>query len=245
MSQKIAFRRTGRGTMTVLALAAAAGVAGCGSPATLDPARSTNVAVAQALPAPELADMYGAERDVRFGPGDTLSVSVLGAPDLSGDRTVDGRGMIDFPLVGEVAALGLTPSEVADSLEGRLGERFLRNPQVSVTPKAMVSQQVTVLGGVSQPGRYPIDGDTSLRDALAQARGVSETGAEKDIVVFRTVNGQRMAARFDLREINAGRMEDPTLFPSDQVFVATNRNRQLLRDLAPLVPLTGIFYQIF
>jgi polysaccharide export outer membrane protein len=174
-----------------------------------------------------------------------MTVSILNAPDLSGDRTVDGRGMVDFPLVGEVAALGRTPSEFAGDLKSRLSERYLRNPQVSVSPKALVSQQITVLGGVAQPGRYPVQGNTSLRDALAQARGISDTGADKDIVVFRTVSGQRMAARFDLREINAGRMEDPLLFPNDQVFVANDRNRQLLRDLAPLTPLAGIFYQIF
>lgn len=230
---------------TLAALALSAGVAGCATKPTLDPANASNLAITQALPAPELGDMYAAERDVRFGPGDTLSVSVLGAPDLSGERTVDGRGMVDFPLIGEVPALGRTSAELARTLEVQLGERFLRNPQVSVTPKAMVSQQVTVLGGVAQPGRYPIDGGTSLRDAIAQARGLSETGVEKDIVVFRTVNGQRMAARFDMREINGGRMEDPALFPNDQVFVANNRNRQLLRDLAPLTPLAGIFYQIF
>lgn len=227
--------------MAVLATA----IAGCAGKPTLDPARASVVSVAQSLPSPEQADIYAAEREVRFGPGDTMAIAVLSAPDLTGERTVDGRGAIDFPLIGEVAVLGLTPREVADTLEARLGERYLRNPQVSVSPKTMVSQLVTVLGGVSQPGRYAIDGQTSLRDALAQARGISEVGAEKDIVVFRTVNGQRMAARFDLGEINGGRMEDPLLFPSDQIFVATARNRQLLRDLAPLVPLAGIFYQIF
>lgn len=243
MSHEISlFQRARRAGLVALAATVAAG--GCSS-STLDPANSANLAVAQALPEPELADMYAAERDVRFGPGDTLSVSVLGAPDLSGERTVDGRGMVDFPLIGEVAALGRTSSELAQTLEAQLGERFLRNPQVSVSPKTMASQQVTVLGGVGQPGRYAIDGSTSLRDAIAQAQGISEVGADKDIVVFRTVNGQRMAARFDMREINGGRMDDPLLFPNDRVFVATNRSRQLLRDLAPLTPLAGIFYQIF
>lgn len=223
----------------------AALLAGCSSRQTIDPESAGSVAVADVLPSPELSDMYAVERDVRFGPGDTLAVSVLGAPDLSSDYIVDGSGFIDFPLVGGIEVVGRTSREVASSLEDSLGARYLRNPQVTVNSKSLVSQQVTILGGVTQPGRYSINGRTTLRDALAQARGVSELGAEKDIVVFRTVGGQRLAARFDLREINAGRLDDPLLFPTDRVFVATSRNRQLLRDLAPLVPLTGIFYQIF
>lgn len=231
----------GAGIAACITLAATA----CSQKPTLESATATNVSVVPALDAPQLTDIYAAQRDQRFGPGDTMTVSVLGAQDLSGDRVVDGSGTIDFPLIGQVPVLGLTPGETARALQDRLSQRYLRNPQVSVIPKAMVSQQVTILGGVNQPGRYLIDGRTTLRDAIAQARGIGEYGADKDIVVFRTVQGQKMAARFDLREINGGRMADPVLYPNDQIVVASMRNRTLLRDLAPLVPLAGIFYQIF
>lgn len=227
-------------TALCISLAATA----CSQKPTLESATATDVSVVPALASPQLTDLYTTQRDPRFGPGDTMAVSVLGAQDLSGDRVVDGSGSIDFPLIGRVPVLGLTAGETASALQDRLSQRYLRNPQVSVIPKAMVSQQVTVMGGVTQPGRYVIDGRTTLRDALAQARGIGEYGAEKDIVVFRTVEGQKLAARFDLREINGGRMTDPVLFPNDQIVVASMRNRQLLRDLAPLVPLAGIFYQI-
>lgn len=229
----------------LLAIAGMTLLSACGSRATIDPATASTVSVAASLPDPELADMYAVERSARFGPGDTMTVAVLGAPDLGSDLVVDGSGYIDFPLIGQVEVAGRSAPEVADALEQRLGARYMRNPQITVIPKSLVSQQVTVLGAVTQPGRYAINGRTTLRDALAQARGISEIGAEKDIVVFRSVGGRKMAARFDLREINAGRLEDPMLFPTDRIFVATARNRQLLRDLAPLTPLTGIFYQIF
>lgn len=233
-----------RGLVTAASAVLAVGLGGCSHRAMIQPDAATAVSVTQALPVPSDADLYAVQRDTRFGPGDVLTVSVLGASDLTGEHTVDGRGMIDMPLVGEVTVLGQTSSEVAAALEQRLEKRYLRDPQVSVSAKSLNSQKVTLLGGVSQPGLYVIDGKTTLRGAIAQARGISEIGAEKDIVVFRTVNGQRLAARFDLREINGGRMVDPPLYPNDQVVVATDRNRQLFRDLAPLVPLAGIFYQI-
>lgn len=242
------FTTTGLGarqsSMCALGLALLIALAGCGQRSSLNERTATAVTVASELPVPETADLYTATRELRFGPGDTLTVSVLGAPELGSDHTVDGRGVITLPLIGEISALGRTPAEVARVIEEGLGRRFLRDPQVTVNPKAVVSQNVTLLGSVTQPGRYAINGSTTLRDAIAQARGINDVGSERDIVVFRTVNNQKLAARFDLQAINGGRMVDPPLYPNDQIYVGINRNRQLLRDLAPLVPLSGIFFQI-
>jgi polysaccharide export outer membrane protein len=61
------------------------------------------------------------------------------------------------------------------------------------------------------------------------------------VVIFRTVEGKPMAARFDLAAIRTGAETDPEVYPSDVVVVDTSRNRRLVRDFAPLLPLISVF----
>ena len=69
----------------------------------------------------------------RIGVLDTLSVRVFQEPELSFEAlAVDASGTINFPLVGEVQAVGKTPIELSDEIETRLGARFIRDPQVVV-----------------------------------------------------------------------------------------------------------------
>ena len=224
--------------VTALALSA------CGS-SNFKPETATSVAVSESLPSPSIADIYDVERVARLGPGDRVEVEVLGVSDLDRTLTIDGSGRVDFPLVGPVTALGLTTGELASELEARLARNYLQDPQVTVTLDQQVSQRFTVLGSVGQPGQYPLIGDATLTDAISLARGTSETARLDEVVVFRTVEGQRMAARFDLQDILGGRAEDPAIYPRDRIVVGSDRNRTLLRDAVAFTPILGLFYTIF
>jgi polysaccharide export outer membrane protein len=224
-------------------LVVAAGIAACGRP-NFDPAKANMVAVAAELPEPTIADIYGQSRDTRIGPGDKLEIAVLGVDDLKRTIIVDGGGAIAYPLVGRIEALGMTPADLASTLQTRLGERYLQDPQVTVIVSDSVSQRFTIYGGVVRPGLYPLVGDATLTDAIALANGTNQDARLSEVVVFRSVEGKRMAARFDLREISGGRANDPAVYPGDRIVVGSDNSRSLLRDIAPLTPILGIFYQI-
>ena len=75
---------------------------------------------------------------------------------------------------------------------------------MTVNLKETVSQVITVDGQVTEPGLYPVVGRMTLMRAVATAKGLSEFAKLNDVVVFRTVKGQKLAALYDLHAIRRG-----------------------------------------
>lgn len=190
---------------------------------------------------PQAAAQEAAQPSYRVGPFDLLQVNVFGVPELSGAAQVDGEGRLTLPLIGGVDAMGLTPPQLASALESAYGTRFVRDPSITVQVTTPQSQRLVVSGAVKEPGIFPVLGRVTLTQAVAQAKGVGDYADHSNVVVLRDIGGQQAAARFDLREIEAGRMADPELAPGDTVIVDTARARRLIRDLAPLGTLFAIF----
>ena len=189
------------------------------------------------VPAPV---MVGA--DYRITTGDKLAVTVFRVEDLSREYRVDLAGNLAMPLIGNVQAMGRTPSEVRDEIARRLGERYLRDPDVTVSVTESTNNRVTVEGGVRNPGLFPLTGQTSLLQAVAMAQGVDpQHGNPRRIAIFRRVGGQRMAAAFDLESIRSGAMTDPEIYPGDIVVVQTNSRRGLFQDVLQALPLIALF----
>ena len=121
-----------------------------------------------------------------LGAGDSIRVTVFQNPDLTTETRISEEGTITFPLIGEVRLAGLTPARA----EARIAEhlikgKFLVRPQVSVNLVQVRSRQVSVLGQVARPGRYPLDDtSSSLTDILAVAGGISPTGDDKVTVTM-------------------------------------------------------------
>lgn len=115
---------------------------------------------------------------VKLGIGDTVTVQVYGKPDLGTTTTIADDGTILVPLIGATPITGLSPSEAATKIATALqtGE-FLVKPQVTITLVQGNSQQVSVLGEVGKPGRYPVESRTTIFDLLAQAGGKGVEGA--------------------------------------------------------------------
>ena len=230
-----AFSTCRRGSIIVAAAAVSACTTVSGG---LDPA-ATGVEVRETLPPPD--PMQLPRRSFRLGPFDTVVVDVMSAPELRRETLIDGAGNINLPLVGTVRAAGLTPDELSSSIADGLRGRFVRDPHVSVSVRQVVSQVLTVDGEVRQPGRYQVVGDMTLQEAIASARGLNEDAQMSEVVVFRTIEGRRMAALFSLEDIREGRSADPEVYSGDVVIVGTSRARRLFRDLAQVSPLLGVF----
>ena len=122
---------------------------------------------------------------------------------------VDAAGQIALPLVGTVEAKGKTLPNCRGSSRQILGAKYLRDPQVTVTVAASVSQKVSIQGEVTEPGVYPMSGPTTLLGVISMAKGETEVARLKQVVVFRTINGQRMGAVFDVASIRRGQAADP------------------------------------
>lgn len=153
-----------------------------------------------------------------LGPEDVFTVSVYQEDDLSGDFRVDPDGTIRYPLLGAVSVSGKTANEVAALLQGGLAAGYLRNPQVSVVVKEFNSRQISVIGEVKEPGRYPFFNGMTIVDAVAEAGGTTERAALTSVHVTRTQGGEE---QFDVpfRDISLGRSPPFGLKPGDIVVV--------------------------
>lgn len=218
-------------------------LSGCGGGVRLDQGSSA-VHVAQSLPAPDAPDLAANLSKYRLGPRDEISVSVFEAPELSREGAVDLAGNFSMPLAGSVEAAGKTPDELASAIEEKLRGRYLRNPQVAVNIKDAKAQTVTVDGEVREPGLYPVIGRMSLQQAIATARGASETANVGNVIVFRTVKGQKMAAMFSLKEIRSGRVADPEIHANDIVVVGQNATLKTIKNFSLAFPVLGAFIPV-
>ena len=126
---------------------------------------------------------WGQSFDYRIGPGDVLKITVWGHEDLSRASVVAPDGRMPFPLVGEVEAGGLTPTELEARLRQVLGKDYLIDPQVSVTVQEYRSQRVFVLGEAEKPGTYALTGRSTLLDVLSQAGGPGKAAGRQAVVV--------------------------------------------------------------
>lgn len=182
-----------------------------------------------------------AQAEYRIGPLDTIDITVFQEPDLSTKGIqVDASGNVAVPLAGKLQAAGSTASELATAIEAKLGERYLQHPQVTVTVSGSVSQKVIVEGEVTEPGVYPIHGSTTLLEALSLAKGETRVSSLKEVLVFRTVNGQRTGAVFDVSRIRRGTAQDPQILGNDVVVVGYSNVRGLWRDFLQTTPLIAV-----
>jgi polysaccharide export outer membrane protein len=180
--------------------------------------------------------------DYRIGVGDKINVRVFQVPDLSFDELViDTSGNVHMPLIGAVQGSGRTPGEMAADIAARLSQQYLRDPQVTVTVIEAASQKITVDGAVTKPGVYEMRGATSLLQAVAMAEGPSRVADLSKVAVFRTINGERSVALFDLGAIRQGRAEDPQVLGDDVIVVDASRLNSALREVVTALPALSIF----
>lgn len=122
--------------------------------------------------------------------GDVVTVTVFNRPELTTTVYVSDHGTIDVPLAGSIPVVGLAPTVAAERVATAYREgQYLIDPQVNIVLAAFRSQQISVLGEVARPGRFPMDTRTSVLDALAQAGGVTQLGAERAFILRRGSGG--------------------------------------------------------
>ena len=144
-----------------------------------------------------------------IGPLDTILITVVDEPELSGRFPVDSDGMFSYPYLNRVKAAGMTPAELQTMLVSQLQAGYLRNPQVRVEVDKFGSQSVMVVGEVRQAGKIPMTGPKmTLLEALVFAGSPTAQASTEIIVRRRPVDGQEAEeVRVNRRDLELGKSD--------------------------------------
>lgn len=178
---------------------------------------------------------------LRVAPLDLVEIWVFGVEELKGTYQVDPEGKIRFPLIGIVDAQGYATFELAARIEEKLRNGFVTNPQVSVRISEASGQQLTVEGAVQKPGMFPVRGRLSLLQAIAISGGPTPGADPSRVVIFRYIEGKRMAAAYNLLKIRGGEVEDPIVYGNDIIVMDGDNVRQGYEDIIRSIPVLGLF----
>ncbi|UXI66401.1 polysaccharide biosynthesis/export family protein [Tahibacter amnicola] len=237
--------KTWRGALGLAALVSML-IAGCATQPSLQPREARPVAKSgtAAMPPPDAIGQSGefkAASEYRIGPNDLIEINVFQVAELTRSVRVNTQGQISLPLIGTLQAGGRTIGELEGDIAKKLADGYIQNPQVSVFIKEFTSQRVTVEGAVRKPGIYSLTGRTTLLQSLAMSEGLDQLANLQGVVIFRVVNGQKMAAVFDIAAIRAGRAEDPLIYGDDIVVVEQSGRKTALRRFIESVPVFALF----
>ncbi|MDA7788060.1 polysaccharide biosynthesis/export family protein [Sphingomonadaceae bacterium] len=169
-----------------------------------------------------------------FKPFDSVEVLVLQDSELSGTYFIDEQGMLQFPLLGNLDAAGLSTGELSRQITSGLANGFIDNPDVSLRPTELPEIASLSFGGqVKQPGNYPIDSATTLLRGVNLAGGLTDFAKSDDVLILRTVDGQNYIGVYNLGAIERGNYPDPQLAPGDIIMVGDSPAKRRLAELLP------------
>lgn len=159
--------------------------------------------------------------DYALSTGDLVRISVYGQADLTTETRITDNGSVLFPLIGEVPVSGATASEASGRIAQALEKGgFVRNPQVNLVVLEYRGQEVSVLGQVNRPGKFPLQKASRLSDVLAFAGGVTPLGADTALLITRR-DGKVERREIDLMSLfRDGKVEaDLEIVNGDIVYV--------------------------
>ena len=136
-------------------------------------------------------------------PPDQLRVYVLPEPAIERQVRVRPDGMISIDLIGDVQATGLTPEQIATSIQERI-LRFKRDAVVNVTLVDSPSQFVTVYGEVGSPGTFPLNTNMRISEAIGRVGGTKPFASLNRVRIVRTGGEGTKVIRVYLKDISHG-----------------------------------------
>ena len=153
-----------------------------------------------------------------IGPDDVLSIVFWRDKDMSSQVTVRPDGKITLPLLDDVQAAGLTPTDLRAQLAAE-SKRFFENAHVTVVVQQINSLKVFITGLVAKPGPYPLTAPTTVLQLISMAGGLKDFADSKNITIVRTNGRQTSTFQFNYREIGRNLSQNIELKPGDTVVV--------------------------
>ncbi|MGC1516931.1 MAG: polysaccharide biosynthesis/export family protein [Maribacter sp.] len=137
------------------------------------------------------------------------------------DYIIDKNGVIDFPVLGAVKIVGLSSEETKELLKEKLNA-YLKDPIINIRLKNFT---VSVLGEVSRPGTYPVNGEQiTILEAIGLAGDLTIKGMRKNVMVIRDFNGTKVYTRIDLTQKESLNSPVYYLTQNDVVYVEPNQS---------------------
>ncbi len=160
--------------------------------------------------------------DYIIGPEDVLEISVWRNQDLSKVVAVRPDGRISLPLIGDVKAVGRTPSQLTEIISAQL-KKYKENPSVAIVVTEVNSYAIFVLGEVGSPGKYPLKSKTTLLQGITIAGGFTPVAARNGVVVFRFSESgegeEKIMVSYDDIVLRDGSDQNIELKPGDTIVV--------------------------
>jgi polysaccharide export outer membrane protein len=175
------------------------------------------------------APLQGAAEEYRLGSGDVVKITVYNNTDLTTEAEIAQDGKIGFPLVGAVTIGGLTRAEAEKAISQSLGTgAFVPNAHVNMLVTQYRSRQVSVMGEVQKPGKYPISQTSNVTDLLAAAGGITAKGSNLITIIKKDANGQSARQQVNVKDVlGSGQLSKNVRIDSDDII---------------FVPPTPVFY---
>ena len=156
---------------------------------------------------PSSPEMALDEVDYLIGPGDVLDIAVWKDEALTRSCVVRPDGAISFPLIGDIQATGKTPSQLKAVMEGKL-DRFVPKVTLSLEVKQVNSLIIYVIGKVNAPGRFIMNANVNVLQAIAAAAGLNPFAKHNKIKIFRQGKDETIIFPFEYDEdIEGNRLE--------------------------------------
>jgi len=167
-----------------------------------------------------LASITGALAQAVLRVGDPVELKIGGVPaeeqqQVNNTYTVDATGSVNLPYINRIHAEGLTPAQLAQSIEGSYrNAKIFTNPTITILMQP-TARFVNVGGAVRSPMRVPFTEDMTLLAAINAAGGFNDFADQKRVRLLRGST----AKIFDVRQFRRDPSLDVTLQPGDRVEV--------------------------
>lgn len=164
----------------------------------------------------------GKKAEYMLGSGDSIRITVFQNPDLTVETRVSESGAVTYPLIGAVQLGGQTIAEAERTIATKLREGgFVQQPQVNILLVQIRGNQVSVLGLVGKPGRYPIETfNMRVTDMLSMAGGIAPSGADT-VILTGVRGGQHFRKEIDIPALflNGKTDQDVEIAGGDMIYV--------------------------
>ncbi len=155
-----------------------------------------------------------------LGPDDQIQVTVWEDAQLSGSFVIRPDGKISLPLINDIQAAGLTPTQLAQNITDGLKKAYFKEePTVGVTVLSIKSKNVYLMGEVMHVGPIPMTAGMSVLQAIATAGGLTPYAKAKKMYILRGDPAHQRQVPFNYDKAKRGDMQGIMLEPGDTIFV--------------------------
>jgi polysaccharide export outer membrane protein len=193
-------------TVLALILAAAAGPVLAQTTPAAPPTTAKPTPAPTAKPSNPLPGTIEPPPGYVIGVEDVLTVDVWREKDYSAEAVMVGPdGTVSLPVINQIPVAGLTLAEATARITAALVEKAVKDPTVTVGPKAINSRKVFIFGNVGKSGPYQLMGPMTVTQLIATAGGLAEFADEKNIRVTRTERGKKVQFVFNYKDYKKGK----------------------------------------